>query len=79
MRRPGTDLSIESETQWKVTWFPPDRNEVVRTGTETQVLKMAILQAEWNPIIEKREIVVGAWETVDPNAKPEEASDGDEG
>ena len=62
----------ESETQWKVTWFPPDRNEVTRTGTERQVLKQAELQAEWNPIIEKREITVGPWEIFDPSAPPPE-------
>lgn len=68
----------ESETQWKVTWFPPDRNEVTRTGTERQVLKMADLQAEWNPIIEKREIIVGDWEIFDPTAKPEPPEEPDE-
>lgn len=68
----------ESETQWKVTWFPPDRNEVTRTGNERQVLKMAELHAEWSPIIETRPIVVGDWAIHDPNAKPEEPSEADE-
>lgn len=61
----------ESETHWRVTWFPADRPDVVRTGTERQVLKMAELQAAWNPILEKREITVGEWEMFDPTAEPE--------
>jgi hypothetical protein len=77
MRTPGADLSIESETQWKVTWFPPDRSDVVRTGTERQIRKQAQLQADWNPIVEKREIVVGPWEMVDRDAPPEEPSEAD--
>ena len=60
MRHPS--LEVESETQWKVTWFAPN-GDVVRTGTEVQVRKAAELQAAWNPIIEKREIVVGPWVT----------------
>lgn len=61
----------ESETQWRVTWFPPDKDEVTRTGTERQVLKMNELQAEWNPIIEKREIIVGDWEIFEPGKSDE--------
>lgn len=66
---------VESETQWKVTWFPPDRADVTRTGNKRQILKQAELQADWNPIIEKREIIVGDWETFDPNAPVEESDD----
>jgi len=68
----------ESETQWKVTWFPPDRHHAIRTGTERQVRYAAKLQAEWNPIIEKREITVGPWQTFDPDAPPEEEPDDDD-
>ena len=65
----------ETETQWKVTWFPPDRADVVRTGTQRQVFKMAELQAEWNPIVEKREIVVGDWEVFPSGVLTIEESD----
>jgi hypothetical protein len=69
----------ESETQWKVTWFPPDREQVVRTGTERQVKYMAKQNAPWNPIIETREITVGPWRTFNPDAPPEEETDGEDG
>lgn len=62
----------ETEVQWKVTYFPPDRNDVVRTGTEKQVRKVAELQAEWNPIIETRTITVGEWEIVEDDTEEEE-------
>ena len=61
----------ESETQWKVTWFPPDQDEVTRTGNERAVKKTAQLKDDWNPIIEKREIVVGPWEIVENKALDE--------
>lgn len=56
---------IESETQWRVTWFPPDRKDVVRTGSERQVRYMAKQNAAFAPIIEAREIVVGDWKIVE--------------
>jgi len=68
----------ESETQWKVTWFPPDRQQVVRTGTEKQVKYMAKQNAAWFPIIETREIVVGDWHEYDPDAPPKETDEADE-
>jgi hypothetical protein len=72
MQTPRTDLSRESEVQWKITWFPPDRSDVVRTGSEVQIRKQAQLQAEWNPIVESREITVGPWQIVDLDAPQEE-------
>lgn len=66
---------IESETQWRVIWFPPDRKDVIRTGNERQVKKMAELHADFAPIIETRRIVVGQWETFDPDAPPAEEAD----
>ena len=62
----------ESETQWKVTWFPPDQDEVTRTGNERAVRKTAQLKADWNPIIEKREIVVQPWEIVEEESSEQE-------
>jgi hypothetical protein len=72
MRHPSLD--VEEETQWRVTWFPPDRAEVVRTGNERQVRYQAEQNAAWNPIVEKRQIIVTDW--VDADA--EEAADVDE-
>lgn len=60
---------IDSTTQWRITWFPPDRESVIRTGGERTVKKQAKLHADWNPIIEKREIVVGEWETVEESSE----------
>lgn len=60
-----------AEVQWKVTWFPPDRSDVVRIDNEKRIRYIAKQQADWNPIIEKRTIVVSPWETVDLDAPPE--------
>jgi len=57
-------MRIETEDQWKVTWFPPDVKERTITGNEARVKKTADLQRDWNPIIERRTITVGDWEIV---------------
>jgi len=70
-------MDMESETQWKVTWFPPDKDEVTRTGTEQQVRKIADLKRDWLPIIESREVIVQPWTIVKNYADPEEPSEAD--
>lgn len=54
-----------AEEQWRVIWFPPGNPDQTFVGTEAAVRRKAATQAvsEWCPIIEKREIVVGPWES----------------
>lgn len=56
---PGDDEGVE--VQWRVTWFPPGKDQVAR-GTEAKVRRIAQQQAEWNPIIEWREVTIGPWQ-----------------
>lgn len=51
------------ETQWRVVWFPPHRAQSTFTGTEDAVRRYAEKEhvAPWHPLIEKREVLVGAW------------------
>lgn len=54
----------QTEEQWRVVWFPPDKPDQFFVGTEAQVRRRMATEsvAEWNPIIEKRVIVVHPWE-----------------
>lgn len=70
-------MSDDVEIQWRVTYFPPDRKEVVRTGTERQVRKIAQGQEPWHPIIETRTIVISEWEE-DPGPSVGERVEADE-
>ena len=54
-----------AELQWRVTWFPPD-GDTYRVGSEGLIRRLAAKQAEWNPVIETREIVVGEWKPLVP-------------
>lgn len=47
--------------EWRVTWFPYDRDRVTRTGTESYVRKLADEHAEFNPIIETRKLIAEDW------------------
>jgi len=49
------------ETQWRVTWFPPEQDHVTKDGSEERVRRVAAEQAEWNPIIEFRTVEIGEW------------------
>jgi hypothetical protein len=50
------------EVQWRVTWFPPDAPDRSFTHmSENNVRQIARREAEWNPLIEHREIVTGDW------------------
>lgn len=49
------------EIQWRVIWFPPDRPEGTFSGSEQAVRRRAEQQTEWNPIIERREIITTPW------------------
>jgi hypothetical protein len=56
----------DMRTEWRVTWFPPDKYKVIRKGTTEDGEDIQLMAAEaerqgWNPIIEFRE--VGEWET----------------
>lgn len=50
------------EEVWRVTWFPPDKEQLSVQGTEAKVRTIADREAEWNPIIERRQIIRTAWE-----------------
>lgn len=51
-----------TETQWRVTWFPPNRPDQSRTSdNEASIRHTAETYAEWAPIIESRTIHVGPW------------------
>ena len=52
------------EVQWRVTWFPPDKFQQTRTGTEELVKRLATEYAGWNPIVESRIVITQEWETV---------------
>lgn len=57
-------ITEKTEVQWRVTWFPPDRAQRQFTGTERAVRKRAEEEDYWNPIIERREVIVSEWEMV---------------
>lgn len=59
---------IESGEQWQVRWTRPDGAETTRTGNEAQMTYLWRQRREFGSILEKREITVGAWGAVDPDA-----------
>lgn len=54
-------------TQWAVSWFPPEGDKV-RIGTESQIRAIAAREAEWNPIVQSRVVVIPDWQTVENHA-----------
>lgn len=52
----------DGEIQWRVVWFPPDKDNVTWTTSNEG---MAVVKAEapgvaeWNPLIESR--IIGEW------------------
>jgi len=52
-----------TETEWKVTWFPDDKDHVVRSArSKKHAHEIADKHEMFNPLIESREVVVGDWE-----------------
>lgn len=52
-----------TETEWKVTWFPDDKDHVVKTSRSRRYVQgLADKYEQCNPIIESREVVTGDWE-----------------
>lgn len=51
----------DEKVSWQVTYFPPDKPEVTRRGTEAHVRAIAEEQAEWNPIVEHKTTISGDW------------------
>ena len=52
-----------TETQWKVTWFPYDKEHVVRDArSKRHAHEVAFKHEMFNPLIESREVVTGDWE-----------------
>lgn len=54
-----------TEVQWRVIWFPPDKPDQTYIGTEGNVRRKAEYHAEWNPIIERREVIAKSWEAAE--------------
>lgn len=52
------------ETQWRVIWFPPEKEHRTFSGSEAAVRRKASSEnvADWNPIIERREVTIRMWE-----------------
>lgn len=68
---------IESGEQWQVR-HDGLSGEVVRTGNEGQMRWLAKQRREFNAVLERRTITVGAWEAVDIDAPvPAPAAEGD--
>ena len=52
-----------TETQWKVTWFPDDKDHVVRSArSKKHANEIYDQHDQHNPIIERREVSIGDWE-----------------
>lgn len=63
---------IESGEQWQVRFTGLSGSEVTRTGNKGQMVFLAKQRAEFDAVLERRPITVGAWEQVDPmNPDPE--------
>jgi hypothetical protein len=59
---------IESCEQWQLRYEGLSGNEVVKTGTESQMRWLAKSKREFGAVLERRTITVGAWEAVDIDA-----------
>lgn len=69
---------IESGQQFQVRYEGLHGQEIVRTGTISQMTYLWRQRREFGAILESREITVGPWEAFDPDAPAEEVSDDDE-
>lgn len=68
------------QTEWRVSWFPPDKGDqhvVYKREGAAKAMFEAAAAEDYAPILERRTVEVGPWETV-MNAldEPPEASDG---
>lgn len=53
---------MAEKTQYRMTWFPPDQSQVVKTGTKETIFAAARELSVWNPLVESR--VPPEWEIV---------------
>ena len=52
-----------TEIEWKVTWFPDDKDHVAKMAEDREhAQEIADRHEQFNPIIESREVVIGDWE-----------------
>lgn len=59
---------MADEVQWRVTWFPPDKAQVARTGSPEAMQRLLDDPEQdvrsWHPIIESR--TLSPWRTITP-------------